>query len=436
MAASQQTLHALRAAALPIEEAPDDYDALLFRIGDARLVLIGEATHGTHEFYRERARITRRLIEDLGFAGVAIEGDWPDAWAVNRFVRGELATTGERALGGFDRFPSWMWRNRDVLGFVNWLHAFNAARPKGARAAGFFGLDLYSLYGSIDAVLHYLDAHDADAAQRARARYACFEPYGRDAQEYGAAAGSGRIEPCEDQVIAELEELQRRAADRHGDEAFHLLQNARLVRNAERYYRAMFRGSVESWNLRDSHMMESLQELLAHLDRDWERARLVVWAHNSHLGDARATEMGGWGEHNLGQLCRERFGRDVFSIGFTTYEGTVTAASNWEAEVERKWVRPALEDSIEELLHEVGPEHFLLPIDEDLAEILRAPRLERAIGVVYRPESERHSHYFEARVAEQFDALIHWEETRAVEPLTPTERWTRGEAPETFPFAV
>jgi erythromycin esterase-like protein len=438
MAASQKLLRGIRAAALPLEEARDDYDALLFQLGDARVVLIGEATHGTHEFYRERARITRRLIEEKGFAGVAIEGDWPDAWRVNRFVRGGLQTTGEKALGGFARFPGWMWRNRDVLGFVNWLHAENARRAEGAPTPGFFGLDLYSLYASIDAVLGYLEDHDPDAARRARSRYGCFEPYGRDAQEYGLAAGSGRIEACEDAVVATLDELSRRTVKRLGEEEFFALMNARLVKNAEAYYRAMFRGSVESWNLRDGHMMETLEALLSHLDREWERSRLVVWAHNSHLGDARATEMSRWGEKNLGQLCRERFGRDVFSIGFTTYEGTVSAASSWDGDVERKWVRPALEGSVEELLHEVGPEHFLLTFDHDteLADALREERLERAIGVVYRPETERHSHYFGARLADQFDAVIHWEETRAVEPLGPTERWKRGEAPETFPFAV
>ena len=437
---------ALRAAAVPLTGDAADYDALLEMVGDARVVLLGESTHGTHEFYRERARITRRLIEEKGFTAVAVEADWPDAYRVNRFVRGTGDDgSAERALGGFERFPTWMWRNSDVLALVGWLRGHNDALPAGARKVGFYGLDLYSLYGSIEAVIGYLEEVDPDAAGRARRRYGCFEHFGEDPQAYGYAVDLGITRECEDQAVQQLHELQRRAAELAGrdggvpeDEHFFAEQNARLVKNAEEYYRSMFQGRVSSWNLRDRHMAETLEALVAHFDARGGPTRVVVWEHNSHVGDARATELADEGEWNVGQLARERWGRDAVLVGFTTHHGTVTAASDWDRPGERKRVRPALAGSYEALFHMLGIPAFLLPLRgrPELARALGDMRLERAIGVVYLPRSERVSHYFHARLAEQFDAVVHLDETRAVEPLEPSREWHGGEPPETFPSGV
>jgi len=435
----------VRDAAHPITGRADDYDLLLELIADAQVVLLGEASHGTHEFYHERARITRRLIEEEGFAAVAVEADWPDAYRVNRWVRGRSDDRDEfEALGDFERFPRWMWRNRDVFEFVDWLHRHNAEQPEDRRA-GFYGLDLYSLFASMQEVIRFLEKVDPEAAARARYRYSCFDAFGEDTQAYGYAAEFGVARSCEDQAVQQLLEVQRgRAglAERDGrvpeDDLFYTEQNARLVRNAEEYYRTMFRGRVDSWNLRDRHMSETLEALIAHLSRDGRRARVVVWEHNSHIGDARATEMGQMGEWNVGQLTRERMGHEAMLIGFTTYTGTVTAASDWDAPAARKRVRPALSDSFEALFHTVGIPDFLLPLrgNARLADALEEPRLERAIGVIYRPETERASHYFEARLPDQFDALIHMDETRAVEPLDQVAGEVSADAPESFPSGL
>jgi erythromycin esterase-like protein len=447
MSTPRQTQDHIASSAHPISGHYPDYDPLVQAIGDARVVLLGESSHGTHEFYHERARITRRLIEEEGFTIVAVEADWPDAYRVNRFVR---ATGGDasaaEALGGFERFPTWMWRNTDVLTFVDWLREHNAARPHGTRAAGFYGLDLYSMFTSMHEVVRYLDTVDAEAAERARYRYGCFEVYGEDSQAYGFAAEVGASRSCEDQAIQQLEDLRRRAAElasRDGripeDEFFYAEQNARLVSNAEEYYRSMFGGRISSWNLRDQHMAETLEALLGHFDSRGGDARAVVWAHNTHVGDARATDMGEQGELNVGQLARERWGAKAYSVGFSTFEGTVTAASNWDAPAERKRVRPGLPEGYEALFHDSGLESAFLPIrgDSELERELGSPRLERAIGVIYRPETERLSHYFHARLARQFDAIVHIDHSRAVEPLDPGELWhPGGEAPETFPSGL
>ncbi|MCW3065267.1 MAG: Erythromycin esterase [Solirubrobacterales bacterium] len=413
--------------------ASDDYDSLIKRATDARLALIGEASHGTHEFYRERAEITKRLIVEQGFTAVAVEADWPDAYRVNRFVRGEGDDEhAEQALTDFERFPVWMWRNTVVAEFVGWLREWNDALPGAAPKVGFYGLDLYSLHRSMDAVVSYLEEVDPGAARRARERYACFDHFGRDPQIYAYDAGISGAEPCEQQVVEQLLELRRLAAARTGgDDPFFAEQNARLVVNAERYYRAMFRGGVASWNLRDQHMVETLDELIAHLERTSGAAKVAVWEHNSHLGDNRATEVGQAGQLNVGQLVRERHTDEALLVGFTTYTGTVTAASDWGGPAERKHVRRALPGSWEELFHEERPSAFLV----DTAG-LHGRRLERAIGVVYRPETERISHYFHARIAEQFDAVIHLDETHGVEPLERTSLWERGELPETYPWGV
>ena len=435
----------IRDAAHPITGRADDYDLLLDLIGDAQVVLLGEASHGTHEFYRERARITRRLIEEEGFAAVAVEADWPDAYRVNRWVRGRSDDRdGFQALGDFERFPRWMWRNRDVLQFIDWLQRHNAEQPEDRRA-GFYGLDLYSLFASMQEVIRFLEKVDPEAAARARYRYSCFDAFGEDTQAYGYAAEFGVTRSCEDQAVQQLLEVQRNRAalaERNSrvpeDDLFYAEQNARLVRNAEEYYRTMFRGRVDSWNLRDRHMSETLDALLGHLGRGGGHARVVVWEHNSHIGDARATEMGEIGEWNVGQLTRERMGDQSMLVGFTTYSGTVTAASDWDGPAERKRVRPALPESFEALFHTVGIPDFLLPLrgNARLPEALEKPRLERAIGVIYRPESERTSHYFEAQLTHQFNAVIHVDETRAVEPLDATAGDLTGEPPESFPSGL
>ena len=458
--------NAIREVAHPLTGKATDYDPLMELIGDARLVLLGEASHGTHEFYQARADITKRLITEKGLAAVAVEADWPDAYRVNRYVRGlNDDATAREALAGFKRFPVWMWRNTDVLNFIEWLRQYNNTLPENARKVGFYGLDLYSLNASIEAVINYLENVDPEAAKRARYRYSCFEHFAEDTQAYGYAAGFNLSESCENEVVNQLIELQQHAPDyahRDGrvaeDEFFFAEQNARLAKDAEEYYRTMFSGRVSSWNLRDRHMAGTLDALVAHLDRQGGQAKIAVWEHNSHIGDARATSMGREGELNVGQLVRERYAREPPStshkrgiaetwrsgfqttmlVGFSTYTGTVTAASDWDEPHERKRVRPALEGSYEALFHDTGLANFLLTLHEDNKAVkgLSGPRLERAIGVIYRPQTERISHYFEARLPEQFDAVIHFDKTRAVEPLDRTEPWDVGEAPETFPSAL
>lgn len=441
----RRALEAIRAAAHPLNGSPGDFDALLDLVGDARVVLLGEATHGTHEFYRERARITRRLIEEKGFTTVAVEADWPDAYRVNRYVRG----TGEdksalEALGDFRRFPLWMWRNAEVLELVEWLRGHNAALPAGEPRVGFYGLDLYSLFSSIEAVLAYLDDADPAASARARYRYGCFGHFGEDSQSYGYAASVDASRSCEDHAVEQLLEMQRRASElapREAgipeDEFFFAEQNARLVRNAEEYYRTMFHGRVSSWNLRDRHMADTLHALLRHFDARGLRTRVVVWEHNSHIGDARATQMGESGEWNVGQLVREELGEAAVLVGFTTATGTVAAAHDWDRPAERMRVRPPLPESWEALFHAAQMGDFLLPLrDPRLRAALEGERLERAIGVVYRPATERPSHYFAARLPDQFDAVVHLDQTRAVTPLDAGPGWQSADAPDTFPSGI
>jgi len=434
----------VREIAEPLSGGANDYDRLLELIGDARFVLLGEATHGTHEFYSERAAITKRLIADKGFSIVAIEADWPDSSRVHRYVRGATAdASADEALSGFRRFPTWMWRNTVVAEFVEWLRRFNKELDSKKLPVGLYGMDLYSLHASIDAVLNYLEKIDPNAAKRARLRYACFDHFSRKPQEYGYATTVGAMEPCEDEVVEQLVELQQKATEflsRDGEvaaeELFFAEQNARLVKNAEQYYRSMFRARASSWNLRDWHMAETIETLVAHLNGS-RQPKAIVWAHNSHLGDARATEMSHYGEVNVGQLVRERFGNEAVLIGFSTHHGTVIAASDWGAPAERKNVRPALRGSYEDLFHETGLPQFLIDLrGAGQIGVLQQRRIERAIGVIYRPETERLSHYFHARLPEQFDAIIHIDETRAVEPLEPTSVWDAGQLPETYPFKV
>ena len=437
------SLESIRQFAVPLTGSPGDYAPLLDMIGDASYVLLGEATHGTHEFYKARAEITQQLLTQKGFTVIAWEADWPDALRVHRYVRhvGDDRAA-EESLRGFQRFPTWMWRNMDVLDLVEWLREHNATVPKGRPRVGVYGLDLYSLHASMNAVIAYLEEVDPEAAQEARARYSCFEHFGNDPEAYGITASRHRSLSCEKEVVRQLAELHLHAADflqRDGkiaaEELFYAEQNAVVARNAEKYYRAMYWGRINTWNLRDTHMADTLENLMTHLQQQGERPKAVVWAHNSHVGDARATEMGNQGELNVGQLMRERHPGQCVVVGFTTYTGSVTAASDWGAAPERKRVRPALEESYEVMLHETEPPNFILPIRDrpSLARELKRSHLERAIGVVYRPDTERSSHYFQASLSQQFDAVIHFDETRAVEPLERTTEWESGELPETYP---
>ena len=430
--------------AVKLNDTNDVADEILALCGDASFVLIGEASHGTHEFYKYRAEITKKLIAEKGFSAVAVEADFPDAYRVNRFVRGAgKDQTAAASLADFRRYPLWMWRNREVLDFVGWLKSHNDKLNANNRA-GFYGIDLYSLHSSMEAVLDYLDKTDAEAAKRARYRYSCFEAFGEDAQHYGYAASFDLSKSCEDETVRQLVDLRNRAADymnRDGflarNEFFYAEQNARLVKNAEEYYREMFRGRVSSWNLRDRHMTETLVALQAHLDAQNLPPKIVVWAHNSHLGDARATEMSERGEWNVGQLMREKFGGQCVILGLTTYAGTVAATSNWDEAAQRKRVNEAIKGSYEKLFHETEISNFFLNLrDQEISEAFGKPLLERAVGVIYRPETERASHYFYADLPAQFDGVIHFDRTKAVEPLDRISSWTREDAPETFPEGI
>jgi erythromycin esterase-like protein len=432
---------AIQTTLTPLAGAEDTRVVVDF-IGDADIALLGEASHGTHEFYASRANITKQLIIQSGFRAVVVEADWPDAYRVNRYVRHESRDrSAVEALDDFKRFPTWMWRNTDVVAFVEWLREHNEGLPPDQQA-GFYGMDLYALHASMRAVLTYLDKTDPEAARRARDRYGCFDRYGEDPQTYAYAETYG-LESCEDAVIDVLTELRRKsaadgAANALGrDEYLFAEQNARLVKNAEEYYRTMFRGGTQSWNLRDQHMAGTIEALRNHASESNRPAKLAVWAHNSHLGDARATEMGQRGELNVGQLMRERFSQTTVNIGYTTAHGTVTAATDWGEPLELKRVRPALSDSYEHLFHEIATPRFFLPLrQEPVRHLLMKPRLERAIGVIYRPETERQSHYFHASLPSQFDAVLHFDHTSAVRPLEVTAQWALPEVPETFPTGV
>lgn len=419
---------------LPHPAQAEEFGAFFDRFGDARLVLLGEATHGTSEFYRARAAITRRLIERHGFDFVAVEADWPDAERIDRYARhGEPRPRRKEA---FTRFPTWMWRNAEVMEFVDWLRLHNEPLGPKQRVA-FHGLDLYSLGASIEAVLAYLDRVDPDEAKRARQRYGCLTPWHDEPASYGHAVLRGKRDPCEEDVAKQLSEMLSKRLDYAGGDGeayFDAVQNARVIRRAEQYYRVMYRNSRESWNMRDRHMFETLRALLS---RHGESSKAVIWAHNSHVGNAAATAMGWQGEFNIGELCRTAYGDEAALIGFGTDRGTVAAASDWDRPMELKTVLPARQDSYEHAFRRTGLSRALADwrgqTRAELADALRDPLLERAIGVVYRPESEFLSHYFEAVLADQFDAFVWFEEAHAVTPL-PAEP-PQG-APETYPFGL
>jgi protein-L-isoaspartate(D-aspartate) O-methyltransferase len=411
-----------------------ELDALLNRIGDARVVLIGEASHGTSEFYRMRARITRELIAKKNFSFVAIEGDWPDAARIDNYVR--HFETAPSEWTAFARFPAWMWRNRETREFVDWLRVHNAGLEP-ARRAAFHGLDLYSLFNSIEAVLKYLDDVDPEAARIARSRYGCLTPWQADPATYGRATLTQGYQNCEQDVVHMLTDLvhkHRQYAEHDGERFLDAVQNARLIANAERYYRIMYYGSRASWNLRDEHMFETLKVLLAYHGAD---SKAIIWAHNSHVGDSAATEMSSRSEYNIGHLSRNEFGQGCYAVGFGTHAGTVAAATDWDGPMEIKTVRPSLPESYEKLCHESGVKRFLLDLRRPHwsaeSDGLAKPRLERAIGVIYRPETELASHYFQACLPRQFDEYVWFDKTRALEPLHSHEL---AGLPDTYPFGL
>jgi len=422
-------------AAEPLPDPADPAFGRLFdRFADFRVVLLGEASHGTSEFYRARAAITRRLIEQHGFTIVAVEADWPDAAAVDRYVRHRpvLAATDPP----FQRFPTWMWRNTDAAAFIEALHDHNKTVPESERRVGFYGLDIYNMSGSIAAVLDYLDKVDPEAAAVARQRYGCLTPWQKEPSSYGRAVLSAGYRKCEEAVIKQCRELfekQLQYAQSDGDSFLDAGQNARLIASAERYYRIMYYGGAESWNLRDTHMFETLGHVL---DARGPKSKAIIWAHNSHIGDARYTEMGVVREElNIGQLCRERFGDEAALIGFGTHTGTVAAASDWDGDMEIKRVRPSHRDSYERLCHDAGLPRFLLDLQrEPLRRRLLEPRLERFIGVIYRPDTELMSHYSTASLPQQLDAFVWFDETSAVTPLGPEH--AKAGMPDTYPFGL
>jgi erythromycin esterase-like protein len=396
-------------------------------IGDARFVLLGEATHGTHEFYRERALITRRLIEEKGFNAVVLEADWPHAYRVGEYVRGEGAeASAEQVLAGFKRFPRWMWRNADFRDLVEWLRSHNASRTPEAHV-GVYGMDLYSLSESTEDVVEYLKRADPENARRAQKRYQCLGGYRNRPEQYGYEVATRVRSSCEKEAVAQLQEMEQRLATwraspdrRRDDELFSAYQNARVVRHAEAYYRLLYHQNFSTWNLRDKHMATTIQELVKYLDAlGGNKTKVVVWAHNSHQGDARMTERGEAGELNVGQLMRQFHDGSAVLVGFTTYTGEVRAASEWGGGDRRMKLRPALPESYAALFHETGVPAFLLLMrgGGPHVEALARPRPERAVGVVYLPATERRSHYFQARLSKQFDAVIHWDTTTALEPL-------------------
>lgn len=382
-------------AAHPLTGNGRDYDPLMELIGDARFVMLGEATHGTHEFYRERARITRRLVEEKGFDAVVLEADWTDVNRVNRYIQSEgKDASAEKALSDFKRFPRWMWRNTDFRDFVNSLKAINA-RADNTRSVHIYGMDLYGLPASAEATINYFKQVDPEAARRARKRYGCFNRFREEPQLYGLEVSNKTTRSCQKEVQQQFDELQQlmaKSGSKKTVELFNALQNARVVKNAEAYYRTTYQRNISTWNLRDSHMAETLEAIANHHETKLGKpAKIVVWAHNSHQGDARMTERAQAGEHNVGQLVRQRYGKDSVLVGFTTYTGYVRAATEWGGYDERKRVRPALEGSYSWLFHKTGVPNFLLILREGgkVSEALDSERLERAIGVIYLPQTER-----------------------------------------------
>jgi len=428
-------------AAEPLPDIDDPaFGAMFDRFADARVVCLGEASHGTSEFYRARAAISRRLIERHGFNIVAVEGDWPDCATIDRYVRHQPAR--DFAFTAFERFPLWMWRNEEVDAFVRWLRQHNDGRDYKSMC-GFYGLDLYNMSGSMRAVIDFLDREDPELSGLAHLRYGCLEPWAEDPALYGRHSLVEGYARCEVGVIRMLKDLLQKQVDCFGPECEEWLDaaaNARLVKDAEAYYRVMYHGSAESWNLRDSHMFDTLNMIL---DAKGPGAKAIVWAHNSHIGNAAFTGMGmNRGELNIGQLVKEKWNDRARLIGFGTHIGTVAATDDWDEPMRIKRVQPSLPESQERMSHETGIPRFLLDLREgkagrELREGLMEPRLERFIGVIYRPETERWSHYSEAILPRQFDAWVWFDETKAVTALPAELRpGEHREVEETYPFGL
>lgn len=408
------------------------YEVLLNKIGNAQIVLLGEATHGTHEFYDIRAEITKKLIEEKGFNVIAIEGDWPDSYKINQYINSSQFKDAKDALDNFDRFPKWMWANKVILQLIDWLKIYN---QKSKNKVNFYGLDLYSLYRSINVIIDYLNKVDPNLAKKAKLNYLCFDQFHKDPQNYGYAVLSGLAKDCENEVINQLvtlQDLDWKLLKTNKNEVFNIIQNALVVKNSEEYYRSLFFNEINNWNLRDSHMFQTLDQIMENYrQQNIKFPKIVVWAHNSHIGNAKATQMSLNGEYNIGQLVKEKYPHISFNLGFTTYNGTVSAASDWHGVVERKIIRNALPESYENLFHQTGLNQFLLSFEDK--NFLPNKLLERAIGVIYAPQTERQSHYFYASIEHQFDAIIHIDKTTALEPLEKPSVWINGEVPETYP---
>ncbi|MBA3662091.1 MAG: erythromycin esterase family protein [Gammaproteobacteria bacterium] len=421
--ALEKLVRLLNESIYTLSPGPDKYTSLVNNIGDAQFVLLGEATHGTHEFYQARIEITKRLIAEKGFMAVAIEGDWPDVYEIHRYLNGK-GQHAKESLHSFTRFPTWMWRNETMIPFLEWLRHYNDKRNVSQQKIGFYGLDVYSLYASIQVVIEYLERVDPAAAENAKQRYACFDHVKQDPQSYGYQATLEKSKSCVKAVTQQWLELQSHVLEyikkdefQFEEAYFNALQNALIVKNAEHYYRSLFEGAAKSWNVRDQHMAETFNVLINHLEDQLKQpAKIVVWAHNSHLGDARATEMSAEGEINLGQLIREQYPRDTFSLGFSTYEGIVTAAAAWGDPPAFKQINPGLPGSYEDLFHALNQKEFFLLLrgNKTLEHYLKIGRLQRAIGVVYKPETEQTSHYFFTKLPLQFDAMIHIDKTSAL----------------------
>jgi erythromycin esterase-like protein len=415
----------------------EDLDPLIERVGDSRFVLLGEASHGTAEFYDWRRLISQRLIREKGFSFVAVEGDWPDCYRVNRYVKNypESGHDAHEVLHAFERWPTWMWANREVVTLAEWLRRHNASVADDGKA-GFYGLDVYSLWESMQAVLGYLSKIDSSALAAARKAFECFEPYADDAQEY-ARATVWAPASCEDDVVRMLEDLRRQKPqyDHDGRDAyFNAEQNALVAKNAEHYYRTMVRGDSPSWNVRDRHMVETLNRLLEHHGPE---SKAIIWEHNTHIGDARYTDMAATGMVNVGQLVREEHAAEgVVLIGFSSYAGSVIAADQWGAPMRRMRVPPGRSGSWEDVLHRATPPDKLLIFDARNRERgLLEERGHRAIGVVYRPDYEGYGNYVPTVLPYRYDALLFIDESHAVHPLhMPIE--AVHELPETYPSGM
>lgn len=409
-----------------------DLDVLIEEIGDARVVMLGEASHGTSEYYTWRTAISRRLIEDKGFSFIAVEGDWPECYAVNRFVKG-YQNSGRKiadVLEVYRRWPTWMWANWEVAALIEWIRDFNHLRTVREKI-GFFGLDVYSLWESLEQVLKYMEQRNGKAAEAARNAVRCFEPFHRDPQTYAHATAFVPTD-CEDEVVQMLEQVSRRPVYPDDPEhEFNTTQNALVAVNAEKYYRAMIRGGANSWNVRDTHMMETLDRLLEFHGPD---AKAIIWEHNTHIGDARYTDMANDGMFNIGQLARERYGRGAVKlVGFGTYQGSVIAGKSWGAPMQKMDVPPAQEGSWEHMLHEMSTEDKII-LSRDLKEVPELKRHipHRAIGVVYDPKFEQLGNYVPTIIPERYDAFLYFDETEGVHPLHMKIRGAKE--PELYPW--